>query len=249
MIKYSKENNAGIIVMNRPEKSNALHPEMVKQFVEKLILAEKDEQVRVLIIRGEGKSFCAGADLNYLNELKDYNISENYSDSENLANFFLQIYNFPKPTIAAVNGAAIAGGCGVASACDFVIADRANAKFGYSEIKIGFVPAIVSTFLIKKIGEGKTKQLLLSGEIINAAAAKEIGLVNYLSDDALSEALVLSQKLMLNSDLAMWTTKKIINNISRLNADEAVKYCINLNTILRTSEDFREGLQKFLNKK
>ncbi len=249
MIKYSIENGSGILILNRPEKRNALHPEMIKQFVEILNLAEKNDKVKTVIISGEGKSFCSGADLDYLNSIRDLNISDNIADSENLSEFFLRIYNFPKPTIAAVNGAAIAGGCGLASVCDFIVADRINAKFGYSEVKIGFIPAIVSAFLIKKIGEGKAKHLLLSGEVINAVAAKEIGLVNYLSDNALNEAITISQKLMLNSDFSMHVTKKLINNIAGLGIEEAVKYSANLNAITRTSSDFRDGIEKFLNKK
>ena len=173
MIKYLKENQTGIITLNRPEKRNALNPELVAQLKDKLKEIKDDADVKVLIITGEGKSFCSGADLEYLNSIKDFSSIENEKDSESLAKLFLDIYNFPIPTVAAVNGAAIAGGCGLANVCDFIIADKNNAKFGYSEVKIGFVPAIVSIFLIKKIGEGKARQLLLTGDIVDADKAKE----------------------------------------------------------------------------
>src|SRR3970040_554412 len=135
MIKYLKENNIGIITLNRPEKRNALHPGLIKQLKEKLKEIKNDEEVKVLILTGEGSSFCAGADLEYLNQLREFNSIENEKDSEFLAELFLEIYSFPLPSIAAVNGPAIAGGCGLASVCDFIIADKNNAKFGYTEVK------------------------------------------------------------------------------------------------------------------
>jgi len=249
MIKYLKENQIGIITLNRPEKRNALNPELVAQFKDKLKEIKDDDEIKILIITGEGKSFCSGADLKYLNSIKDFNSIENEKDSESLAKLFLDIYNFPVPTIAAVNGAAIAGGCGLANVCDFIIADKNKAKFGYSEVKIGFIPAIVSIFLIKKIGEGKAKQLLLTGDIVDAQKASDIGLVDYLAEDALSESKAFANKLIANSSLSMTLTKKMISDISNLNANEAVSYCIKLNTISRSTEDFKKGIENFLLKK
>ena len=249
MIKYLKENQVAIITLNRPEKRNALNPELVAQLKGKLKEIKDDIEIKILIITGEGKSFCSGADLEYLNKLKDYNSIENEKDSESLAKLFLDIYKFPVPTIAAVNGAAIAGGCGLASVCDFIIADRSNAKFGYSEVKIGFIPAIVSIFLIKKIGEGKAKQLLLTGDIMDAQEANDLGLVDFLADNALTEAKSFANKLAVNSDFSMKFTKKMISDISNLNVNEAVDYCIRLNTISRSSEDFKKGIEDFLLKK
>lgn len=248
MVKYSIEKNTALILLNRPEKRNALHPDLVKELKQKLSEAEKDDSVRSVIISGEGKSFCAGADLAYLNELKNYSSLENEKDSESLAELFLQIYKIEKPIIAAVNGAAIAGGCGLASVCDFIVAHPENSKFGYSEVKIGFIPAIVSIFLIRKIGEGLAKQLMLSGEIIDGRRAYEIGFVNYLSGDVLKESFSLAEKLNSNSLFSMKMTKRMIDTISSLNIDEAVSYCIRLNAISRSSEDFQNGLNNFLNK-
>jgi len=248
MIKYDVKEGTGIITLNRPEKRNALHPELVSQMKSKLSELERDESVKVLIITGEGKSFCAGADLAYLNEMREYSSLENENDSRDLAELFLMIYNFPKPVIAAVNGAAIAGGCGLASVCDFIVADEVNAKFGYSEVKIGFIPAIVSTFLIKRAGEGVAKQLLLSGEIIDSKRAYEIGLVNYLYHNALEFSLDVASKLKGNSLQSMKLTKEMIRNISELSVNNAVEYCIGLNTISRTTKDFKEGLNNFLTK-
>ncbi|HSP87198.1 MAG TPA: enoyl-CoA hydratase/isomerase family protein [Ignavibacteriaceae bacterium] len=246
MIKYQKENNIGIITLNRPEKRNALHPDLVNQLKEKLKEIKTDNEVKVLIITGEGKSFCAGADLEYLNQIKDFSSIENEKDSESLAELFLDIYNLSIPTIAAVNGPAIAGGCGLANVCDFIIADKSKAKFGYSEVKIGFIPAIVSIFLIKKIGEGKAKQLLLTGDIIDSKKAYGIGLADYLTDDVLAESKNLAGRLIPNSDFSMKITKKMMADISHLSVNDAVDYCIKLNAISRSSEDFKKGIENFL---
>jgi methylglutaconyl-CoA hydratase len=249
MIKYSEKNNTGVILLNHPEKRNALNPEIVDAIKNRLKIIEKNDEIKSLIISGEGSSFCAGADLEYLDELKNYSSIENEKDSENIAEMFLNIYHFSKPVIAAVNGPAIAGGSGLASVCDFILADTSKAKFGYSEVKIGFVPAIVSIFLIKKIGEGKAKQLLLSGEIISAQKAYEIGFVDYLSEDVLKDSFALAESLSKNSLSSLKMTKRMISSISNLTAEEAVNYSTRLNTVSRSTEDFKKGLNDFLNKK
>ncbi|MGA8265699.1 MAG: enoyl-CoA hydratase/isomerase family protein, partial [Ignavibacteriaceae bacterium] len=142
-----------------------------------------------------------------------------------------------------------AGGCGLASVCDFIVANETNAKFGYSEVKIGFLPAIVSIFLIKRVGEGTAKQLLLSGEIIDAKRAYEVGFINYLASNSMKDALALSEKLKKNSSYSMKLTKQMVLSAGNLNVDEAVDYCIRLNTISRSAEDFKTGLENYLNKK
>jgi len=248
MIKSEIKNNIAIIKLNRPEKRNALHPFLVDQLKNKLAEFEKNDSVKSLIITGEGDTFCSGADLEYLRQISNNTSVENYKDSKSLADLFLRIYEFPKPTIAAVNGSAIAGGCGLASVCDFIIAHPEKSKFGYSEVKIGFIPAIVSIFLVKKVGEGLAKQLFLEGENISGKRAYEIGFVNYLSDDVLDESLKLAEKLNKNSAESMRVTKQMINNTSNLSVIEAVNHCINLNVISRSTNDFKNGIQSFLNK-
>jgi methylglutaconyl-CoA hydratase len=249
MIKYKTENNIGILTMNRPEKRNALHPDMVKQMKEKLKEIEKDEEIKVLIITGEGKAFCAGADLEYLDKLRAYSSIENEKDSRELAELFLMIYNFPKPVIAAVNGAAIAGGCGLASVCDLIVANEEHSKFGYSEVKIGFIPAMVSIFLIRKVGEGIANQLFLSADVINGKRAYEVGFVNYLYNNVLDGTMKVASNLIENSAYSLNLTKKMIKTVSRLSVEDAVEYCIGLNTISRSSKDFKAGIEKFLTKK
>jgi len=249
MIKYIEENNIGQLTLNRPEKRNALHPELVTQIKLKLNEISSNKDIKVLILTGEGKSFCAGADLEYLNQLSKFNSIQNEKDSESLAELFLGLYNLQIPTIAAVSGSAIAGGCGLATVCDFIIADKATAKFGYSEVKIGFIPAIVSVFLIRKIGEGKARQLLLTGDVIDAQRSYEIGLADIISDNVLEDAKIFAEKLISNSSLGMKLTKKMISDISNLSVKDAVDYCIRLNTISRSSDDFKKGLEKFFLKK
>jgi len=248
MIKYKAENNIGILTLNRPEKRNALHPDLIKQMYEKLKDIEKDENIKVLIITGEGKAFCAGADLSYLNKLRQYSSIENEKDSRELAELFLMIYNFPKPVIAAVNGAAIAGGCGLASVCDLIVANERHSRFGYSEVKIGFIPAMVSIFLIRKVGEGFANQLFLSADIINGKRAYEMGLVNYLYNNVLDGTMDVASNLSSSSLYSLRLTKKMIKTVSRLSVEDAVEYCIGLNTISRSSKDFKNGLEKFLTK-
>ncbi|MCH7769601.1 MAG: enoyl-CoA hydratase/isomerase family protein [Bacteroidetes bacterium] len=248
MIIYTLKDDIGIIKLNRPDKHNALHPDLVKQMKEKLNEIRHDDNVKVLIITGEGKAFCAGADLTYLNELRNFSSIKNEKDSEDLAELFLMIYKFPKPTIAAVNGAAIAGGCGLASVCDLIVANEDHSRFGYSEVKIGFLPAIVSIFVIKKIGEGIARQLLLTGEIINGKRAYEIGFANYLYNNVLDGAIEVASNIRLNSVFSVKETKSMIDSVSGLSVDDAVNYCIRLNTISRSSEDFKRGIESFFKK-
>lgn len=248
MIRYEVRNQIAIITLDRSEKRNALNPELVRLIKDKFSVAESDYTVKSIILTGEGKAFCAGADLEYLNQIKNNTAVENEKDSRSLAEMYLRIYKCSKPTIAAVNGAAIAGGCGLASVCDFIVANPLESRFGYSEVKIGFVPAIVSIFLIKKIGEGKAKELMLTGNIIDGKSAYEIGLVNLLSENVLDDALKLAEKLNLNSSESLTMTKRMIHSINSMNVDEAVNFCLRVNVLSRSTKDFEEGIKKFLNK-
>lgn len=248
MIRSEIINNTAIITLYRPEKRNAIHPVMVDQIKSRLIEFTDNDTVRSMIITGEGSTFCAGADLEYLQKISNNSSIENFDDSKSLAEMFLMIHEFPKPTIAAVNGNAIAGGCGLASVCDFIIAHPENSKFGYSEVKIGFIPAIVSIFLIRKIGEGLAKQLLLEGNVISGKRAYEIGFVNYLTENVLDEALNISTRLNKNSSESIRQTKQMINQVSSLSVRDAIDQCINLNVISRATDDFISGINSFLNK-
>jgi methylglutaconyl-CoA hydratase len=248
VIKVIKENGIATLTLNRPEKRNALHPTMVAQIKSTIDEISNDKETKALIITGEGSAFCAGADLDYLVSSQTYSSIENEKDSETLAEMFLSIYKLSIPTIAAVNGPAIAGGCGLASVCDFIIADTNKAKFGYTEVQIGFIPAIVSIFLIKKIGEGNAKKLVLTGDIVDSKQALSLGLADYIAENVMKESIAFANKLLNNSLTSYSLTKQIIPNISTMSIDDAVNYCVHLNTISRSSEDFKERIKKFLNK-
>ncbi|HSL90892.1 MAG TPA: enoyl-CoA hydratase/isomerase family protein [Ignavibacteriaceae bacterium] len=241
-------NNSLLITLNRPEKRNSLHPEIVAELKSAFAESADNDEIKSIILTGAGSSFCAGADLDYLKQLSNNSVIENEKDSESLAELFFQIYNFTKPTIAAVNGAAIAGGCGLASVCDFIVAHPEESKFGYSEVIIGFIPAIVSVFLLRRISISHAKQMLLTGEIISGKRAYEISLANYLSDNVLDEAKRVAATINKNSALSTGITKKMIYSISDMNPDTAIDFCVNLNVISRTSDEFKKGIQKFLNK-
>lgn len=248
MVDLRIENETAILTLNREEKRNALSPSLIREFVLKFKACENDETIKTIVITGAGKAFSAGADLQYLQNIRENSIGENDLDSSLITELILTVYESYKPTIAAVNGPAIAGGCGLATACDFIIADAQSAMLGYSEVKIGFLPAIVSFLLLRRISEFKARQLLISAEILNAERALQIGLVDIVSNDALKEAVELADKLNLNSHESIKQTKNLIRTIKNLDHREAVRISQKYNVISRTTEEFRTGIDKFLNK-
>ncbi len=203
---YEVAEHKARITMNRPEKRNALDDMLVKELTSAFVAAGKDQSVKVVILAGAGPAFCAGADLDYLNKVAQFDLEENRADSQQLANLFRVIHELRKPVIAIVNGPALAGGCGLASVCDFVIASEENAKFGYTEVRIGFIPAVVMIFLIKRVGEGKARELVLRGNIITASEARGIGLVSMVVAERDLEATakeLCSELIQQNSGTAM----------------------------------------------
>src|SRR3989475_8762851 len=175
-IKIDTDGTLAVITLNRPEKRNAISPTMIAEILAALKDVESGGE-RVAIITGAGKSFCAGMDLEALKSLAVQSPEQNLADARRTAGFFRRLWSFPKPLIAAVNGAALAGGCGIATLCDFTLA-APEAKFGYTEAKIGVLPAIVSVFLLRQIGEKRTRDLLLTGRILQPEGAKGIVLIN-----------------------------------------------------------------------
>jgi len=243
-------NRIGTISLNRPDKRNALNPALVGELKEAFKSCFEDDQVKVIQLRGEGDAFCAGADLAVIKQLKDATYEENLEDSRHLAELFEIIHHGAKPVVAAVHGHAIAGGCGLASICDIVIASE-PAKFGYTETRIGFVPAIVARFLIKKVGETHARNLLLTGGLISANDAARIGLVTEAApvhqfQERVAEVLqTLVDKC---SGQALQTTKALINAASDQTFEQAVEHAIEVNARARGSEDCQKGISAFLNK-
>lgn len=238
------------LTLNRAEKRNALNPELITLLTEKLLDASDDENVKVIIIKANGNTFSAGADLAYLQELQHYSYEENLNDSRNLKTLFTTIYFLPKPVIAQVEGHAIAGGCGLATICDFVFSVP-EAQFGYTEVKLGFVPAIVSCFLMRKTSETIAKQILLTGELFTAEHAKAYGLINFIiNKDVIDQktrefALNLCQNASANS---LMVTKQLIGQTTNPQLEKSLELAVQINARVRDSADFKRGIASFLNK-
>jgi methylglutaconyl-CoA hydratase len=251
LVLYEVKDRIGFITLNRPEKRNALSHELVGALKEAFKQAESDSNVKVVVLQANGEAFCAGADLAYLQQLQKFSFEENLADSNHLKELFLTIYQLKKVVIAKVQGHALAGGCGLATVCDFVFAVP-EAKFGYTEVKIGFIPAMVLVFLIRKIGEKQAKQLLLGGELVQGNEAMSNGLINYVvSKDKLDTAVAeFAQKLIKNNSThSMAVTKQMIDNVQSMSLTEALDHAAKMNAEARASDDCKKGIDAFLNKK
>jgi methylglutaconyl-CoA hydratase len=204
----------------------------------------------VLIVTGAGKAFCSGMDLDNLKALIGRSPAQNLQDSRTMVRMFRALYEFPKVTIAAVNGAAIAGGTGLALLCDFTLAVP-EAKFGYTEVRIGFVPAIVSTFLLRQVGEKQARDLLLTGRIFGADEAVRMGLINEIvpPEKLMARTRELAATVLENSPLSLRLTKRLLNDHARGEIDAQIEAAVRENAAIRTSADFREGISSFLEKR
>jgi methylglutaconyl-CoA hydratase len=247
---YNVESRIASITLNRPEKRNALSFELVSELKNAISDAEKNNDVKIILLKANGEAFCAGADLGYLQQLQKNTFEENLADSNHLKELFEKIYTSSKLVIAQIEGAALAGGCGLATVCDFSFA-TAESKFGFTEVKIGFVPAIVMYFLLRKIGEGKAKQLLLSGEIIDATKAQQLGLINEVIEQENIREYVheFCQKLIKQtSSQSIALTKKMIAEMQHLSYIEGLDFAANQNANARATDDCKKGISAFLNK-
>ena len=249
-VTYESHNRIGYITLNRPEKRNALNPELVADLKYAFELAEEDENAKVIILKANGKAFCAGADLAVMQKMQTNTLEENIDDSESLMLLYKKIYTLKKIVIAQVEGHAIAGGAGLATVCDFAYATN-EVKFGYTEVAIGFVPAIVSVFLIKKIGEAKAKELLLTGTIITAKHAVEYGIFNavYFEGNIEYEVNQFARKLIKSASTdSLRLTKQLIADVQSLSYSEALLHASKINAISRETDDCKKGIASFLNK-
>jgi methylglutaconyl-CoA hydratase len=234
------------ITMNRPEKRNALCP-LLMQEISKALAEAEDSDCRVVILTGAGPAFSAGLDMEHLSTLHATTEEEGRRDSENMANVLRTLYEFPKPVIAAVNGPAIGGGMGLAMLADFTLAVP-EAKFGFTEVRLGYVPAIVASFLLRQVGEKVTRELLLSGKLIRAHEAYHLHVVTQIvnSEELMETASALAQGLLQNSPQAMQEVKQLLAMHSKRRLDEEIEDAIEVNAHQRSAEDFREGIQAFL---
>jgi len=249
-ILYTEKDNIAEVILNRPEKMNSLDEVLIEELTRLFIKISDNDNIHVVVLSGAGGNFCSGLYLDYLQKISQYDFEENKADSQKFKNMLLSIYNCSKPVIAKVSGFALAGGCGIATCCDFIIADE-TAKFGYTEVKIGFIPAIVMKFLMKRVSETYAKELLLSAKIITAQDALRIGLINNVvsTRDLNFYVNELCELLKKNSGSSIASTKEMFRNISDMNFENALEYACDLNASIRMTEEFKKGLAKFLDRK
>jgi methylglutaconyl-CoA hydratase len=248
-VHYHESHGIDTITLNRPDKRNAISYELIDDLTAALKRAAASP-AHVMILTGAGSAFCAGMDLENLKQLIGRSDEQNLKDSETMAGLFRSLYDFPKPTIAAVNGAAIAGGTGLATLCDFTLAVP-EAKFGYTEVRIGFVPGIVSSYLIANVGEKRARDLLLTGRLFGAQEAHQLGLVNEIvaPDQLLHRAHELARQLLESSPASLRVTKRLLSSYTREQLDRQVAQAVKDNAAIRQTADFKEGVSAFLEKR
>src|SRR2546421_7735515 len=248
-LQLAYDDRVATLTLNRPEKRNAISFELIDDLLQALDEVAKSS-ASVLILTGAGKAFCSGMDLENLKSLIGRSPEQNLKDSETMVRLFRALYEFPKVTIAAVNGAAIAGGTGLAVLCDFTLAVP-EAKFGYTEVKIGFVPAIVSTFLLRQVGEKHARDLLLTGRLFDAHEALRLGLINEIvePDKLMDRAHELAAHLLENSPTSLGYTKRLLTEHARAELDAQIESAVRENAAIRQTADFREGVTSFLEKR
>ena len=250
-IEFELQDQVGTLWFNRPEKHNAMNAEMIAEIIECLEVVNEMPEVRVLLLRGRGKSFCAGADLNYMKGIAEFGYEENYQDSLKLAKCFNAIYTSKKPTIAQVQGAAIGGANGLLAACDYVFCTE-DAKFAFSEVKLGIAPATISLYVLKRIGEFRARDLMLSGRRFTGKQAAEYQLANaaYAEDEIDEQVNKMISLLKSSGPEAITACKELIYNISnKYDFESAIDYSARLIAKLRASDEGQEGMASFLEKR
>jgi len=242
-------NGVRTLTLNRPDKRNALSPELMDELQAALGEAESCS-CGVVVLTGAGPAFCSGLDMEHLQSTTARTAEEHRRDPENMARLLRTLYDFPKPVIAAVNGPAIAGGMGLATLADFTLAVP-EAKFGFTEVRVGFAPAIEASFLLRQVGEKRTRDLLLTGRLMTAHEALALGLVTQIvaKDELMQAARALAQALLLNSPLAMQAVKKILSKHAKRQLDAELEDAIEMNAQQRATDDFREGVNAFLHRR
>lgn len=237
------------VTLNRPEKRNSLDEEMIAELTHVMTESSGDKHTGTVLLSGAGGNFCSGLFLDYLQKISQYDILQNRDDSSRFRNLLLSIYKCRKPVVAMVDGYALAGGCGIASACDMIIASD-KATFGYTEVKIGFIPAIVMIFLLKRVTEKDAKELLLTSKFISAEEAVRIGFANYSvpQSELQNKAKEICDCLNKIPQSSISLTKEMFSNVSSMSFESALEYAVDMNAITRMTEECRHGVSNFLNK-
>jgi methylglutaconyl-CoA hydratase len=248
-ILVTEDNGVKTIMLNRPTRRNAMTPEMQDELIAALERAAAGH-CRVVVLTAAGEAFCAGLDIGHLQAIADKSQSDHVADAERVARLFRTLYELPKPTISVVQGPAIAGGTGLATICDFTLA-APGVKFGFTEVKIGFVPALVSAFLTLQIGEKRARDLLLSGRLFSSEEAEQMGLVNEVvhAEELADRVGALADRLKANSPQSMAATKRLMAMQNRAWLDAAIGHAMTANAEARAMQDFREGIAAFLEKR
>jgi methylglutaconyl-CoA hydratase len=249
-IEVSREGGVGRILLNRPAVHNAFNAVMIRELREAVRILGRQQAVRVVVLSGRGKSFCAGADLNWMREIIAYSYEENLRESLDLAEFLYELYSLPRPTIARVNGAAIGGGAGFLSACDIVVAST-EARFGLSEVKIGLVPACIAPYVLRRTGESRARRYFLTGERFEARRAAEIGLVDEVADPAELDEKVdaLVGRLLSSGPEALARCKELLQGVPGMGFAEVKRFTAEMIAGLRISREGQEGMAAFLEKR
>ncbi len=249
-ILFRVEDNVANVTFNRPDVHNAFNDTMIKELSTVFDAIAKNPDIRAVVVTGEGKSFCAGADLNWMRRVKDYTYEDNLRESLELAGMLYKIYSSPKPTVARVNGAAIGGGTGLVAVCDIAIG-ATKAKFSFSEVKLGLIPACISPYVLKKCGEGKCREFFLTGERLTAEKACNAGLLNAVVPleelDVAVDALV--KQLISSGPEAITQCKELLRMVAEMPFTEAREYTAEVIARLRISEEGQEGMAAFLEKR
>ena len=249
MITLSQDAGIARITLNRPEKRNALNDELMGALLDALERTAADESIRVVLIRGAGVDFCAGMDITLLSQSANASVMEHLELAQRLARVFLTMRKHPRPLVAAVKGRALGGGAGIATACDLVLASE-SAQFGYPEVKIGFMPAIVMSMLRRSIGEKRAFELLAMGNAFSAAKAHEFGVINHVYPDAEFDSAVekFVAELASRSGTAVSLTKRLLYHIDSMSFEAAVEAGIEANALSRMTEDAQRGFERFTKK-
>lgn len=248
---YEIQNRIARITLNRPEQRNALTSVLISELRQALRDADSEPDVRVVMLQSTGKAFCAGLDLSELGKISEMSALENLADSEQLALLFRQMYTHRKLVISKVQGLAVAGGCGLATAADIIVADVSNAKFCYTETRIGFVPAIVSALILRKSRNAGVREMLLRANMISATEALRLGLINYAVPsnelDAATEKIA-EEICTGTSPASIELTKRLLWSVETMSGDDALNFAVSMNALSRTTEDLKKGVGAFLNK-
>lgn len=248
LLNYVQKDRIAYITLNRPDQQNRLNDSFMSELKEAINQAEQKEDVKLIILNAEGGTFCEGIDVDYMRKIQAFNMDENLADSSAFAQILLKIYRSTKIFIAEVEGNAFAEGCGLASVCDFIFAIP-EAKFSFNEVKVGLVPAISMPFLLRKVGETRTKQLMLSGDFFSAEQAMAYQLISEIvpREEIQGYVETFAQKLCAQSSaMAIQLTKKMIADIPEFPLEHAVKFAAKMNAYARATEDSVKGIKAFV---